>query len=77
MDIQQDMDIQHGHGHVEWTCSMGIDMQHKYEHEAWIQIYHIDINMKHRHVYAAQTWTSSPDCSIDMDMQHRHGLAEI
>jgi hypothetical protein len=42
IDIQHgtfsmDKDVQHGHGHPEWTRtgSMGIDMQHRYRNAAW------------------------------------------
>jgi hypothetical protein len=60
MDMEDgDRNMQHGHGHVTWTCSrtcsLDMDVQHGYE----IQ-----------HVHAVWTWT----CSIDMDTQHENKI---
>ncbi len=51
----EDMDIQHGLGHVArtWTFSTDMGMQHGHGHAAWTWAYSMDIGIMHRHGHAA------------------------
>jgi hypothetical protein len=64
--MDTDLDIQHGHGHAEWTLtwSMNMDIQHGHGNAAWTWKCNMDMDIQlvlgHRHGHRQQhCWTGA------------------